>query len=232
MNVDYNAYVHARPDGGVFYVGKGSTKRSLEMTRSRNAHHASIVKKYGAENILVGTLNCSSDAISLELERGLIKCFRRMGVELANKTDGGEGTRGLKKSSEECSDISQRMLSFWADPVNRTVTTAAIQNAYTDQGLRDRLSKAMLGNSRRVGHKNSAEHNEILRQVNIGRTQTVEARQKISTARKGSKASDSTRAKISAAGKLRYANPENRLKTSEDTRRGIQMNKLNKEHAA
>jgi len=86
------AYVHARPDGTVFYVGKGTRQRAFEMSAGRRSnHHQRIVSKHGKENILVGLMECSSAEIAFELEKGLIKCFRRMGVALCNHTDGGEG---------------------------------------------------------------------------------------------------------------------------------------------
>jgi hypothetical protein len=84
------AYLHCKPDGTPFYVGKGALRRAKYLGE-RNAHHQAIVKKYGKENILIGMFDCSSSSIAYELERGFIKCLRRSGVELTNFTDGGEG---------------------------------------------------------------------------------------------------------------------------------------------
>jgi hypothetical protein len=60
----------------------------------RTAWHKHVTGKYGTSSILVGKRDCSSEAIAFELEKGLIKCLRRMGVELCNLTDGGEGASG------------------------------------------------------------------------------------------------------------------------------------------
>ena len=87
------AYIHCKPDGVPFYVGKGALRRARYLGE-RNAHHKAIVNKYGIANILKGVIDCSSDKIALELEVGLIKCLRRMGTKLANFTDGGEGLNG------------------------------------------------------------------------------------------------------------------------------------------
>lgn len=84
------AYVHCKPDGTPFYVGKGKLRRA-KYVGERNPHHASIVKKYGAKNILVGMLACSTEEAAYELEKGMIKCFQRVGIKLANFTAGGEG---------------------------------------------------------------------------------------------------------------------------------------------
>ena len=99
----FYAYVHARPNtadaSGVFYAGKGLERRARSVVRD-NRYHTNIVAKYGKSNILVGKFECSSEDIAFELEKGLIKCLRRMGVTLANVTDGGEGNSGLKLSEE------------------------------------------------------------------------------------------------------------------------------------
>ena len=95
------AYIHCKPDGTTFYVGKGTRKRMLDL-HTRNSHHRHTTAKYGNENILRGFIECSSDEIALELEVGLIKCFRRMGVKLANYTDGGDvGAKGYKWTKEQ-----------------------------------------------------------------------------------------------------------------------------------
>ncbi len=107
---DIFAYVHARPNTvdamGVFYVGKGSKNRSSWFYK-RNAHHSNIVNKYGKNNILIGRLQCSTETQAFELEKGLIKCFRRMGVSLSNMTDGGEGAKGHRHTEE-----SKQLLSL------------------------------------------------------------------------------------------------------------------------
>ena len=89
------AYIHCKPDGTPFYVGKGVRARYKNFTY-RNQYHKRVVAKYGQENILITKMDCSDNKIALELEIGLIKCLKRMGFSLANLTDGGEGTVGWK----------------------------------------------------------------------------------------------------------------------------------------
>lgn len=84
------AYVHCKPDGTPFYVGKGALRRAKYLGE-RNQYHQATVQKYGAKNILIGMLECSSSSIAYELERGIIKCLRRQGMQLTNFTEGGEG---------------------------------------------------------------------------------------------------------------------------------------------
>lgn len=84
------SYIHCKPDGTPFYVGKGALRRA-KYFGERNAHHKNIVKKYGKENLLYGFLECSNDEIAFQLEEGIIKCLIRSGYKLCNLTSGGDG---------------------------------------------------------------------------------------------------------------------------------------------
>ena len=90
MTTEVYAYVHCKPDGTPFYVGKGRLRRAMRLS-GRNQYHTRTVEKYGKENLLVGMLECSSDAIAFDLEIGMIKCLKNMGVKLTNHTNGGDG---------------------------------------------------------------------------------------------------------------------------------------------
>lgn len=87
------AYIHCKPDNTPFYVGKG-TRLRYKLNQKRNEYHNRIVAKYGEQNIGIGIIECSTNEIALSLEVGLIKCLKRMGIPLANLTEGGEGTVG------------------------------------------------------------------------------------------------------------------------------------------
>jgi hypothetical protein len=100
--MQFCAYIHARPNGEVFYVGKGTTTRARSLAKAaRSKWHGRVVNKYGKENVLVGVMECSSEQTAFELEIGLIKCLRRMGARLVNQTDGGQGQAGRKPTPEE-----------------------------------------------------------------------------------------------------------------------------------
>ena len=105
----YGAYLHCRPDGTPFYVGKGTLKRMGDLS-TRNSHHKHIVFKHGKINILKGFVECSKEQTALDLEEGLIKCLRRMGTELANYTDGGDnGAKGYKWTDEQREMFSKKV---------------------------------------------------------------------------------------------------------------------------
>jgi len=90
------AYLHSKPNGTPFYVGKGTIKRSRDLTSSRNKWHQNIVSKYGKENIVITYMECSTEYFAFELEKGLIKTLKNNGYELCNIGSGGEGSSGWK----------------------------------------------------------------------------------------------------------------------------------------
>lgn len=97
MTQHFCAYVHFKPDMTPFYVGKGSVKRAHDLKpKRRNDWHGRIVAKYGAENIIIETMPCKSEAEAFLRESLAIKALRITGVKLCNMTDGGEGASGLK----------------------------------------------------------------------------------------------------------------------------------------
>jgi hypothetical protein len=133
-----------------------------------------------------------------------------MGVELANLTDGGEGTRGAIKPPEERAAIAARIANFWSDPERKAATSKKISDAYANPSLRKHMSVVMKGNTSRTGRKNSPEHNEALRKANLGKTMSEESRLKMSVASTGRTMSDETKLKMSIAHKKIWA--ERKLK--------------------
>jgi hypothetical protein len=89
-------------------VGKGKLRR-VKYLGERNPHHRAVVNKYGKENILIGKLECSSDEIAFELEKGIIKCLKASGIELTNFTEGGEGGKNpTPETRKRISDAAKK----------------------------------------------------------------------------------------------------------------------------
>lgn len=179
----YYTYVHARPNtedaSGIFYVGKGTLSRAMNVGR-RNPHHANIVKKHGKENILVGKFECSSEAIAFELEKGLIKCLRRMGVGLTNQTDGGEGISGLKFSPEARLNLSRAMTGRSLSEEHKAKIGNAGKGRKHTQETILKLSQLRMGKSSpRKGKTHTAEARSKLREANLGKEAPVEAKEKM-----------------------------------------------------
>ena len=97
----FYTYLHCKPNGDIFYVGKGCGNRAYKFTK-RNSYHQNIVSKYGKENILVYVFTCESEEIAFADEKQQILWLKKDGYELANFTDGGEGCSGATwKLSED-----------------------------------------------------------------------------------------------------------------------------------
>lgn len=145
--MSYCAYVHARPEtvtaAGIFYVGKGLLKRARSVL-GRNQHHRNVVSKHGAENILVGTLKCSTEQTAFELEKGIIKCLRRMGVALTNLTDGGEGTAGIVPSEESNAKRSAALKGIPLRPEHAEKIRAALAGRPQTETSKANMSAAQL----------------------------------------------------------------------------------------
>lgn len=138
-------YLHSIAGRGVFYVGKGTLRRSRETNPNRrNAHYNNITSKYGVGNMAIGTIECSDEKTAFLLEVGIIKCLKRQGVKLANKTNGGEGSSGCKKTDKEKKAISKRKLG----------------SKHSKEAI-DKMSKSRMGNKYALGSVRS--HNASTR---------------------------------------------------------------------
>lgn len=111
-NNRFYVYIHTKPDGTPFYVGKGTGRRAY-MKTNRNKHWKNTISKY--ENyrvdIFKDKLN-ENDANNLEII--LIKAFGRMDLSLGtlvNMTNGGEcgNDRPTKHKDETKKKISKAM---------------------------------------------------------------------------------------------------------------------------
>ena len=87
---DFYVYLHKRAtDGSVFYVGKGTGRRSTEFNKSRSAHWKNIASKNGVVVELYAT--GLQEWYALELEIQIIAYYGR--DNLCNMTDGGDGLK-------------------------------------------------------------------------------------------------------------------------------------------
>lgn len=129
----FYVYLHLKPNGEPFYVGKGTFRRS-NLFSVRNPHHKNIVAKYGKENIEVMRFPRDTEASALADEIAWIKVLRESGFVLTNMTDGGDGVSGWIPSESE---IERR----------RNISTET----------RNKIAKAHIGNTYRLGMKASAE---------------------------------------------------------------------------
>lgn len=92
----YYVYIHKKPNGDIFYVGKGFGRRAWSPA-SRNNYWKNIVNKYGYEVEIM--FESENEDLALQEEKRLISHFRNL-FKLANLNDGGIGNSGWKASEE------------------------------------------------------------------------------------------------------------------------------------
>jgi hypothetical protein len=186
----FYVYEHWRPDLDLpFYVGKGSAAR-FDPNRTRNKHHSNIknkLKKLGmcVEVRMVAFGLSEDDALRLEIER--ITFWKERGVELSNKTAGGDG---LKSPPE---DVLEKMRAAakkrWALPNSREKHSAATKAGMDNDAVKAKCSGGQ------AGKKASAETRAKMSASQLGHAVSKEAREKISKAHLGNTYGSKTRGK-------------------------------------
>ena len=166
MKSNFYVYEHWRPDRGeCFYVGKGRGRRANIMDR-RNKHHKAIQEKLArlgmcVEVKIVGH-NLSEDE-AFELEKKRIALWRSENCDLANMTDGGEGTSGYKQvrtpewrakisAAHRGRDLSKMTAASAAakrgkphTPEHRAAISAAAKERFKDPVIREKFRLCSVG---------------------------------------------------------------------------------------
>ena len=223
QETNFYTYIHCKPDGTPFYVGKGSGRRAYDLA-GRTAHHKNIVKKYGKGNIGVFTFLCVSEQEALDDEVLWIEQLRAEGFVLCNITAGGDGVSGMVHSAETRAKMSlakmgnQNLLGHHHSSATRAKISLASKNS--SQEARSKMSAALVGNTRMLGHRHTDEAKAKITSAQIGRKHSAatklkmslanerhspESRRSAATKHTGMKRSDEARAKMSAAAKARCA---------------------------
>ncbi len=126
-------YASGPKQGQVFYVGKGDDRRAF-VKGGRNIKWSRIVNKYGYRVDICQTEMNEYDAFTLEM--WLIAKYRHNGHDLANMTDGGEGSSGCKKSEVTRKKIGDKNRgNKHSDETKDAIRAALIGRKYSDQTL-------------------------------------------------------------------------------------------------
>lgn len=97
--MQHYTYLHRKADTGeVFYVGKGKRADRMKLRSGRSARWTRTANKHGFVPEVAA--HWSTEPEAFEHEKFLIWCFREMGTDLVNHTEGGEGAPGFKQSEE------------------------------------------------------------------------------------------------------------------------------------
>lgn len=166
MHKQFYVYIHKKPDGTPFYVGKGHGRRAYKFN-GRNPYHQSILDKY-KNQIIVEIVNCENESQAFDLEKIYVKQLREQGYRLANMTDGGEGVCGFKMNPETKERINA---------INRTKIRSAefkemvskqwkgVKRGPQSETHKQRNAEAKRGNTFRRGEKHTSESIEKMKEA-------------------------------------------------------------------
>ena len=138
-------YAHTKPDGTIFYIGKGSHARA-HSSKGRNVHWNNIVNKYKNFDFeILANWKTEEEAFSHEVL--LISCFRDMGFILANISEGGLGSKGFRHTEEFKESRRQQMLTKnpMSTPEGYKKWYINLKTAMQRPEVRKKQSKAKLG---------------------------------------------------------------------------------------
>ncbi len=256
----FYVYLHLRPDmtgvDSCFYVGKGTRKRSRDLS-TRNPYHKNIVSKFGSQNIVVKRLPCPSESHALKLEAEMIAILRRMGTKLTNVTAGGESPTGYVPTEEAKARSSAITKKLWMTEDYRTKVMRGMALANADPDLQHQRAvtcREMATNPeyrakrikalKRYWETNIEKKEELAERMRLRfENQAIRAaysevakaqwadpefRKNSSEAKRQYFSKQENRAKASLAAKVRFQDPEQLAKITEANR----LRGLNPEHRA
>ena len=168
MHKQFYVYIHKKPDGTPFYVGKGTGNRAYQFSK-RTQWHKNIVAKYGRHNIIVEIVNCVNESQAFDLEKIYIKQFKHSGVCLVNLTDGGEGHSGYKQTQQTKDKRAAKLKAFYATDAGQQVNQKL--NAHRTGRINTKETKLKMSNVAK-GKKKSKEHAENLSKARFGKPKT------------------------------------------------------------
>lgn len=214
-------YTHARPDGSIFYVGKGVGDRARDFW-NRGEHHKRVVSKYGEQNIVVEAYAVFDEVHAYALERQLILAMRKAGIRLINQDDGGRARIGVTISPEHREKLRQALMGHPVSDETRARQRAA--------GLGRKLAPAIVEKMKQ--RKLGDEHKAALLRAITGRQVSEETKAKIRKANTGRKLSDEHRAKLREARARQPRTEEESAKRSAAIRAGFARKRQSAEATA
>jgi hypothetical protein len=156
MNKFYT-YAHYRNDTNeLFYIGKGTEKRAWKRA-DRSELWSRITKKHGRTVQILAYWDTEQEAF--DHEKLLISCFRDMGKNLINFTDGGDGISGYRHTDETRKKLSENGKKLYSNK-EYAKRMAAIRKEQWTKEAREKASKS----SKKVWTEDvKKQHSEILK---------------------------------------------------------------------
>ena len=207
----FYVYTHAKPDGQIFYVGKGIGIRAKDFCR-RNDWHKKVTQKYGRDNIKICAYEVFDEVHAYAIERQLISILRKAGYELCNIDPGGQGRLGVRLSEEHKQKLRVAGLGHAVSKETRARIGAAGIGRKPSAAARMKMSQKRLSPAHRealiaatTGRKVSEDQKARAREKMVGRKLSDEHKEKLRISHLGQKPSKETLAKRSISLKAAWA---------------------------
>lgn len=190
----FYVYLHSKPNGEPFYIGKGTKKRAHILRNRANRGHSSIVNKHGSKNIKIDLCECSNEEEAFILESFAISFFRQAGFDLCNATDGGEGPSGHKHSENTRWIISQcSQAQVFTEERCKNISAALKGRVGGMQGkthspetkAKMRATHLARPSNGMEGKKHSLKTKLLMSSIQLGKKASSETRKKMSDNHKG-----------------------------------------------
>lgn len=138
--MNFYTYIHRREsDNAIFYVGKGKGRRAWTQD-GRNSRWNRTVAKHGHKVEICAEWPTEAEAIEHEIF--LISCFRDIGCQLVNMTDGGEGMAGYSPTPETRKKLSVASKRTSATPEAKMRARLVAKAMHADPVKKARLQQA------------------------------------------------------------------------------------------
>ena len=153
--MQFLTYAHNKPDGSIFYIGKG-TERRAHSSAGRNIVWKRTVKKHNGFGVEILS-RWSTEKEAFDHEIFLIDTFRQMGYQLVNIAKGGMGSAGFRHSDEHKASKKKMMLERnpMASPELRQKQLIALRLAMQRPAIRAKQSAAKIGKKLTCAHVES-----------------------------------------------------------------------------
>jgi DNA invertase Pin-like site-specific DNA recombinase len=153
----HTTYAHYKPDGTMFYIGKGSVRRAYSKS-GRNIVWKRTVEKHGGFKVQI-LARWSTEQEAFDHEVFLIDTIKNMGVPLVNIAVGGLGSTGFRHTEEHKALKKKMMLERnpMSNPEVRARQKSALLVAMNQPDIKRHQGLS------RLGKKLSESHVESLR---------------------------------------------------------------------
>jgi len=108
--MNYYTYIHATPVGDVFYVGKGTGRRYLSMSRRHWRWYEMVNTHGGLTMKIVARFETEQEAFAHEIE--LISLYKEKGCNLINISEGGAGPMGYMQPESARLKKREKMVGY------------------------------------------------------------------------------------------------------------------------